>query len=238
MLTNCRTWAVLDDSHVSGSQLRRRFAFLVHNPTMNVQRLKEAEAVFLAHFPKGFDDPAMERIKKSHPVDRLAKFARENLTETTFNQPRKFADTMLTIIKRSSMVSRFEKPPFQAFVETLSAKDAKRLAGAFRKRLVGRKKRDGFDEIVDVLAYHKLARWPVVSALPFYYSPKTEAFVKPSTAKKIVRLLEVDDLEYRARPDWAFYSGYLKMIREIKKHVDPGLTPNNAATTGFLMFTL
>ena len=65
-----------------------------------------------------------------------------------------------------------------------------------------------------------------------------EAFVKPSTARKIVSFLELEDLQYHPRPDWSFYVGYRKLILNIKKQVDPSLTPNNAATTGFLMATL
>jgi hypothetical protein len=205
---------------------------------MNIQKLKEAEAAFLARFPKGFNDPGMEKIRKSHNVNLLADFTRANLTAITFSQPQKFADTLLTIISRSSMVSRFEKPPFREFLHALSSKDKHHLAEAFRKRLFGRKKREGFEEIVDLLAHHKLARWSVVSAVPFYFAPSKEAFVKPTTAKKIVAFLDIEDLHYHARPDWAFYNGYRKLILNIKQQVDPNLTPNNAATTGFLMSTV
>ena len=48
----------------------------------------------------------------------------------------------------------------------------------------------------------------------------------------------VEGLDYRPRPDWAFYDGYRKLICEVKQHLDPSLTSNNAAITGFLMFTL
>ena len=205
---------------------------------MNIRKLREAEAAFLAHFPKGFNDPGMEKIKKSHPVDRLADFTRTNLTELTLSQPQKFTDTLLKIVSRSSMVSRFEKPPFREFLGSLTSTDKFYLAEAFRKRLFGRKKREGFEEIVDLFAHYKLARWSLVSAAPFYFAPSREVFVKPTTAKKIVAFLEMEDLHYHARPDWAFYDGYRKLIRGIKKLVDPNLTPNNAAITGFLMATM
>jgi hypothetical protein len=179
----------------------------------------------------------MEKIRKSHNVDRLADFTRTNLTETTFAQPHKFGDTLLKIISRSSMVSRFEKPPFREFLDALNAKDKRRLAQTFRKRLIGKKKREGFEEIVDLLAHYKLARWSLVSAVPFYFAPAKEAFVKPTTAKRIVAFLDIEDLHYHARPDWAFYDGYRNLILRIKEVVDTNLTPNNAATTGFLMST-
>ena len=208
--------------------------------TLNIQKLREAEAVFLARFPLGFEDPDpwMEKIRKRHNIDKLHEFTRTNLTDITFSQPHKFSEVLITIISRSSMVSRFEKPPFRRFIDSLDSKDRRKLAEAFRKRLVGRKKHEGFEEIVSLFARYKLARWSLVSAVPFYYSPTKEAFVKPTTAKKLVAGLEIEDLHYHARPDWAFYTGYRKMILDIRKIIDPGLTSNNAAVTGFLMSSM
>lgn len=205
---------------------------------MNIQRLREAEATFLLRFPQGFDDPGLEKIRKSHNVDQVVKFAQSSLTPLVLSQPNKLPETLITIIGRSSMVSRFEKPLFKEFMRSLGSNDKQRLADSYRKRLVGGKKREGFEEIVDLFARFKLARWSLVSAVPFYFAPTKEVFVKPTTAKKIITLLEVGDLHYRARPDWTFYAGFRKLIAEITREVDPSLTPNNAATTGFLMATL
>jgi hypothetical protein len=205
---------------------------------MNLRRLKEAEAVFLMRFPQGFADPGLAHVRKSHNVDGLAKFTRAELTDSALARPEHFADIVLKIVSRSSMVSRFEKPPFREFITGLDSKGKRRLADAFRERLVGKNKREGFEEIVALLGRHKLARWSLVSAVPFYFAPSKEVFVKPTTAKKILAVLEIDSLHYHARPEWAFYSGYRKLILDIGKQVDPRLAPNNAATTGFLMSTL
>ncbi|HUF71440.1 MAG TPA: hypothetical protein VMR74_00935 [Gammaproteobacteria bacterium] len=205
---------------------------------MNVQRLKEAEAAFLERFPLGFADPGLETIRKRHNVDKLAEFAGDKLDALSFSQPEKLSALLITIIGRSSMVSRFEKAPFRDFIGALSSKEKSRLANAFEKRLVGRRKRQGFDEIVDLFSRYKLARWSLVSAVPFYFAPKREAFVKPTTAKKIIARLEVDGLDYHSRPSWAFYEGYRKLILDIKELIEPSLAPNNAAITGVLMYAL
>ena len=204
---------------------------------MNLDRLKEAEAAFLQRFPGGFNDPgpAMQRILKVHNVDQLATFTRANVTAATLSQPVLFADTLLRIVSRSSMVSRFEKPLFKSFLQGLGAKSRRTLAEAFRKRLIGGKKREGFEEIVDLFGRHGVARWSFVSAAPLYFAPSKETFVKPTTAKKIIALLEVRDLDYHARPTWQFYEGYRQLILDIKKYIDPNLAPHNAAITGFLM---
>jgi hypothetical protein len=205
---------------------------------VNIQKLKEAEAAFLARYPGGFADPGLALIRKRHNVDTLAGLVREKLTPATVNRPHALVDLLLTAVARSSMVSRFEKPPFREMIDSLDSRDRRRLAEAFNKRLFGRQKRQGFEEIVEFFARYKLARWSLVSVLPFYHAPTREAFVKPTTAKKIVEVLDVADLHYQARPSWAFYDGYRQLIREIKAAVDPSLTPNYAATTGFLMATL
>ena len=70
-----------------------------------------------------------------------------------------------------------------------------------------------------------------------YYSPTTEVFVKPTTTKNVIRQFELEDLIYRPLPSWEFYERYRATIEQMKASVDPSLSPNNAAFTGFLMMT-
>ena len=205
---------------------------------MNIEKLTEAEAAFLSRYPRGFADPGLAHVRKSHNVERLADYTRANVTDQTLSRPNAFADVLLTIVARSSLVSRFEKPPFKAFIESLGLDRRRRLADAFRKRLFGRRRREGFEEVVEILARGKLGRWSLVSAVPFYFAPRKEVFVKPSTAKRIVAFLELEKLRYDSSPTWAFYRAYRDLVLEINAQVDPSLTPNNAATTGFLMATM
>ena len=136
------------------------------------------------------------------------------------------------------MVSRFEKPKFRDFVTALNSHEKQALSASLEKRLYGRQKRQGFEEILGMLAHHKLARWSVISAVPFYFAPTKEAFVKPTTAKGLIKFLEATDLNYAPTPSWAFYRGYLKLLADIKANVVPTLTGNNAAITGFMMMSL
>lgn len=205
---------------------------------MNIKKLKQAETRFLAQYPEGFADPGLEPVRKKHNVDKLTAFAQENLTKSHFNRPEHIAETLVKIISRSSMVSMFEKPKFRDFVKTLNNHEKEHLAFAFEKRLHGRAKRAGFEEIVGMLAYHKVAKWPLVSAIPYYFAPKKEAFVKPTTAKGIVAFLEVEGLHYKPLPDWEFYRGYLKVLDQVKKEVHPSLSPSYAALSGFLMVSM
>ena len=203
---------------------------------MNLKKLRTAEALFLQRYPGGFADPAMEPIKKKHKVDKLVDFSAESLVRSNCERPEFIADTLLSIVSRSSMVSRFEKPRFREFIGALSAVEKRALASAMEKRLHGRK-REGFEQMLAILRQYKLAKWAIISVVPFYFAPTLEAFVKPTTAKGIVTFLEVENLVYDPLPSWEFYNGYRKLIAEIKKQVAPSLAPNNAALTGFLMMS-
>jgi hypothetical protein len=202
---------------------------------MNLDKLKHAEAQFLARYPDGFNDPGMAAIKKKHNVDKLVEFAQSNLTRAHFNQPGNLADTVLKVVSRSSMVSRFEKPAFRDFIGSLNTHEKQALADALEMRLYGRSKQRGFDQLLGMLTPYKLAKWAVISVVPFYFSPHKEVFVKPTTAKGILAYLEIEDLHYKPAPSWEFYRGYQSLMRDIRQQVSPSLAPNNAALSGFLM---
>lgn len=204
---------------------------------MNLDKLREAEANFLHRYPGGFADPAMVAVKKKHNVDKLVAFTQANLTRANCNRPEFVAEMLLKIVSRSSMVSRFEKPRFKAFLDGLDSHEKQALAHAVEMRLYGRKQH-GFEELLGLLLHYKVAKWAIISVVPFYFAPRREAFVKPTTAKGIVAYLQAEHLLYNAIPSWDFYKGYRDLIGEIKKQVAPSLSPNNAALTGFLMMSI
>lgn len=207
------------------------------HPLINLERLKEAEATFLQIYPRGFSDPALQAVRKKHNVDQLVSFTQQQLTRARCQQPHFVADTMLKIVSRSSMVSRFEKPRFRDFVGSLSSDDRDLLAYAVEQRLFGRKQQ-GFEILLDMLRAHRIAKWAVISAVPFYHAPRREVFVKPTTTKGILALLEVDHVRYQSTPSWAFYKGYQSVLREVRKHVHSSLFRNYAALSGFLMMSM
>ena len=204
---------------------------------MNIDKLKRAESAFLTVYPLGFADPAMKAVRSKHNVDRLIRFAQEALTPVSCQQPHQVADTLLKSVSRSSMVSRFEKPRFRSFIETLGSQEREALAYATEQRLFGNKRR-GFELFGGLLAHHRLAKWAVISAVPFYFAPRREVFVKPTTAKGIIAYLEVEGLSYQATPTWAFYRGYRDLLARVRREISPSLSPSNAALSGFLMMSM
>jgi hypothetical protein len=203
---------------------------------MNIEKLKLAEAHFLQMYPKGFADPALELISKRHRVDAMSDFTQAAFAKKQFKNERQILDDLIRTVSRSSMVSMFEKPKFRDHINALSKTDQSSVAAALKKLLHGNQEK-GFNELLDILSDGKIARWSLMTIALVYFNSQTEVLVKPTTAKGIINLLELD-LSYKPRPYWEFYVGYRDAINDIKAAIDPSLRPNNAAITGFLMMSL
>ena len=201
---------------------------------MNLKKLRDAESIFLHSYPDGFADEQMQQTLKKHNVGKLTEFAKTALAKKAFANQGAVLDDIVKIVSRSSMVSMFEKPKFRDYVNGMSRDDREYLAGAYKRMLHGSQQK-GFNDIVDVLGYGKLAKWSLLTICLFYYRPAKEVFVKPTTTKNAIRQFELEDLVYNPRPSWAFYNDYKAAITDMKSKVNPSLSPNNAAFTGFLM---
>jgi hypothetical protein len=203
---------------------------------MNLNKLREAESLFLHRYPGGFDNDEMKQIGKRHNDAKLSEFAATALDEKRFSRPAQVLEDIVKIVSRSSMVSMFEKPKFRDYVNGLNRDDRALLVGGF-KRLLHGEQAQGFAELVDLLAEAKLAKWSLMTICLYQYRPDVDVFVKPTTTKNVIRQFELADLVYKPRPSWAFYAGYRDAIARMKAAVNPSLAPNNAAFTGFLMMT-
>ena len=204
---------------------------------MNLKRLKQAEAEFLARYPGGFNHPDMITIGKKHNVGKMTEQAKELLSKKSFQKTGPVLDSLIKIVSRSSMVSMFEKPKFRDYVNGLDRDEREALAMGFQLLLHGKQQR-GFDIIIDILARGKLAKWSLATICPTYMKPLDEVFVKPTTAKNVIKYLELENLDYKPRPSWAFYEEFRRQILAMKEKVDPSISPSNAAFTGFLMMSL
>jgi len=134
------------------------------------------------------------------------------------------------------MISMFEKPKFRDYINGMTRDDREFLADAYKRMLHGSKRR-GFEDIVDVLGDAKLAKWSLLTVCLYYYRPEKDVFVKPTTTKNAIQQFDLQDLIYKPRPSWDFYATYKDTINEMKSKVNPSLSPNNAAFTGFLMMS-
>ena len=200
---------------------------------MNSERLHLVEMQFMSEFPGGFDNPVLVKEGKKHQVGRRQQQASEWFSESAFASPQVVAEHMAKIVTQSSLVSRFEKPAFKRLIENMTWSDREQYAFSLFDMLHGDQEQ-GFDTMVSLLKPHKLAKWPVITVIPYYFAPNREVFVKPTTIKKIIVQYELNDLEYRPLPDYGFYEGLKGHIDRMKSQVDPSLVGDNAAFTWFL----
>jgi len=201
---------------------------------MNIIKLKEAEQIFMARYPEGFADPEMLAISKKHKMEKMIELAQTGFSPEKFKDPEFIVNRMAEIVTKSSMVSIFEKPKFRDYTKSLSKNDQKELASALGEMLHGEQEQ-GFEALVHILARAKLEKWTIVTVFGACYSPKEEVFVKPTTTKNTIAHFELEGLEYKPRPSYAFYKKYRSYINTMKREVDKSLSPSNAAFTGFLM---
>lgn len=204
---------------------------------MNLEKLKQAEFWFLNRYPGGFLDPEMAAIGKKHKMEKMIALTQESFAKKNFRDTSDIIDNMIKIISRSSMVSVFEKPKFRDFANGLEPKQRNALVAGLKEQLHGDEQK-GFEKILDILKIGKMAKWTLISICPVYFRPQNEVFVKPTTAKGIIAQFELESLLYRPQPYWEFYKEFRSVINDMKTRVDPSLSVNSAAFTGFLMMSL
>ena len=148
---------------------------------MNLKKLREVEGLFLHRYPGGFESEEMQQVGKKHNVGKLVEFAATTLTKKNFDQPARVLDDIIKIVSRSSMVSMFEKPKFRDYVNGLSRDDRAFLTNGFKRLLhgQGRGQEKGFQDLIDVLAEGKLAKWSLMTICLLYWRPQREVFVNP-----------------------------------------------------------
>ena len=204
---------------------------------MNIQKLQQAERAFLERYPGGVDHPEILAIAKKHNMDKLVSLTQESLAKQAFQDSDAVIEAAIRIITRSTLVSLFEKPKFRDGLRQMPEELKPVLVEGYQELLHGEEAK-GFNMILDVLSQLSLAKWPLMTAIQVYFRPDQDVLVKPTTAKGILRFLEIETLVYKPRPSWEFYVGYRKLIHDLKAQVHPSLRPYNAGFTGFLMMSM
>lgn len=204
---------------------------------MNLEKLQIAQQDFLRVYPQGFKDIKMVELGKKHQVDKMTDFVLDVFSRDQFNLPDRILENWAKTVSRSSMVSMFEKPKFKNMLNDLSAHEKELMVNGLYELLHGDAEA-GFNAQLDLLKQYKLAKWSLISAVPAYFKPQQEVFIKPTTAKGVIKHFELPDLIYKPTPSWAFYCEYRKQILALMNFVDKQLAPNTAAFCGFLMMSL
>jgi hypothetical protein len=204
---------------------------------MNLVRLQQAEEAFLHRYPGGFDNPVIMAIrKKRHNVDKMIAFTRQNFLKRNFEFPDHIVQNMQKVVSQSSVISRFEKPGFRDFTDSLLPEERGRLSHGLDELLHGNEQA-GFDIILGLLKSRKLARWSLMTICQAYFHPQRDILVKPNTTRGVIQYFELTNLHYKPGPSWDFYDAYRAAIHEMKSKVDGSLSPTNVAFTWFLLLS-
>jgi hypothetical protein len=204
---------------------------------MNLQKLKEAEANFLDFYPKGFEDEGLLPIIKRHNTAKIGESVREMFAPECFARAEEICESFAKIVSKSSLISLFEKPKVRDMVKQLSMEQQDMLSiGVYE--LLHANKEKGFEILVDILSAYKLAKWSIVTLIPYYYARDKAFFIKPTTTKDIIKFFDLQGFVYKPRPTYEFYSKYTKVLEEMKSQVSPLIGADNAGFTGFLMMTM
>lgn len=205
---------------------------------MNLEKLRQAEAAFLQRFPGGFENPEIiaTRVRK-HKPDQMIALAQESFSRGNFSLPELIVRNMIKLITRSSIISVFEKPKFRDFANALAPQEKEFLSDGMEQLLHG-DEQTGFEMILDLLQNGKSAKWSLMTVCQTYYHPQRDVFVKPTTVKGVIDYFELESLQYKPTPSWAFYEAYRSVFHEMRSKVDASLSPTNAAFSGFLWMTI
>lgn len=204
---------------------------------MNLQKLKIAEESFFTFYPKGFEDEALLPIIKRHNTAKIGESVRELFAPEKFSRTEEIGESFAKIVSKSSLISLFEKPKVRDMVKQMSMEQQDMFAIGLYELLHADHEK-GFRILVDVLSIYKLAKWSIVTLIPYYYARDKEFFIKPTTTKDIIKFFEINGLEYKPKPTYEFYVRYTQILQEMKLQVRPMISQDNAGFTGFLMMAM
>jgi len=204
---------------------------------VNKAKLREAEEKFNMMYPGGFSNPEMAAIAKKHRIEKMHELALESFAPDKFGDTDKVVESIGDIVRKSSLVSVFEKVRFRDLLPALNGSEKERLAKGLREFLHGDQKL-GFELITGLLEEYKLAKWPIITVCPYYYRPDVEVLIKPTTVKGSIEYFELEGLKYSPHPPYEFYKAYRDEINRMKKELKLSPHSDNGAFCGFLMMSI
>ena len=204
---------------------------------MNLNKLDLLEREFLARFPEGWNTEELVQIGKKHKLQKHIDYIHKVCAKENMQQGLSVYMDVMKVVSNSSMVSVFEKVRFRDFVKEIDDTDKHELMGSIFEMLHGDEE-EGFTRLISLLSFYKLAKWPIITVWLAYWDVDYQVFVKPTTVKKIINYLELEDISYSSKANYQFYTKYRAYINELKKHVDKRIQTSNPAFSGFFMMTI
>lgn len=205
---------------------------------MNLEKLKNAEAYFFELYPEGFEDAGLLPIIKRHNTAKMGEQVRELFAKENFSQPDLICENFAKITSKSTLISLFEKPKVRDMMKEMRMERRDMFSIGLYEMLYGDAK-EGFEIVVEILSFYGLAKWSLVTLIPYYFDRAKAFFIKPTTTKNVIAFFEIKDVVYKPRPSYAFYVAYTNILATMRANVSPRISPNdNAGFTGFLMIAM
>ncbi|AIO19712.1 hypothetical protein KQ51_01838 [Candidatus Izimaplasma bacterium HR1] len=204
---------------------------------MNLKKLKLLEREFLIKYPDGWQTEELKEMGKKFKLQKHIDYVHKVCSKENMKQGLGAYKDVMKVVSISAMVSVFEKVKFRDFVKEIDDTDKHEIMGSIFEMLHGDEE-EGFNRLVSLLSFYKLAKWPIISVWLAYYDVNYQVFVKPTTVKKIINHLELEDIKYNSKPNYEFYTKYRKYLNELKTHVDKKVQVSNPAFSGFFMMTI
>jgi len=206
---------------------------------MNIEKLKDLESEFFYEYPKGLEDERLLKLIKKFNPEKLEQLSKELFKKENFSQPELICEAFVKVVYKSVVISFYDK---------MKLRDAFKEMGMYEKDifsialydLLYENKKEGYESIVEVLGKYNLAKWTLISLIPYYMDRAKEYFVKPTTAKSIISYLELSNLQYKPKPSYQFYKEYKKTLDEVKSKVNKSLKSkeDNIQMTAFLRIAI
>jgi len=205
---------------------------------MNLEKLKNAEAYFFELYPDGFEDAGLLPIIKRHNTSKIGEHVRKIFVKENFTQPELICENFAKIVSKSTLISLFEKPKVRDMVKSMRMERRDMFSIGVYEMLYGDAK-EGFEIVVEALSFYGLAKWSLVTLIPYYFYRDKEFFIKPTTTKNIIAFFEIEGLVYKPKPSYEFYVAYTSVLEKMKANVGKKIShDDNAAFTGFLMIAM
>lgn len=196
------------------------------------------EHTFLSRFPNGFYNEEIKKSSKKHNIGKHVDYIHNVCSKENLRLGLSVYNDVIKVVLRSSMVSVFEKMRFRDLMREFDDME-KRLFLESVYQLLHGDEEEGFNDMVNLLLPFKLAKWPIITVWRAYYNIHEDVFVKPTTVKKILKYLEVDDFQYKPKVTYEFYKKYRVFLNSLKQYVEhPSLIISNPAFSGFFMISI
>ncbi len=200
---------------------------------MNIEKLKDLQEEFLEVYPKAFEDEKLLPIMKKFNPCKLEELSKEAFSKQKFSTPEIICEDFLKIIFKSVVISLYDKLKLRDAIKAMNIYEKDMFSIALYD-LLYKNKKQGMNDLVEILTPHKLAKWTIISIIPYYLNRQKEYFIKPTTTKSIIEYLEIENLVYKPKPSYEFYVNYKKVLDTLKPTVNKALKKDNVYFTAFI----